>query len=174
LIQLSSGEGWGLAYDPHKQRLIVSDGSSHIIFYELPHYQYPHIEHDRQSLSSSIKPMIKYYGNIQRIHDIVVKNSYQHEIKLLNELEYVNGYLYANVWFQDFIVQIDLETGKMIQKYDFLSLYPLKDRLPKADYFNGIAYNKTSQTFLITGKLWPNYYEVKFVNRDVNARHDLM
>ena len=81
----------------------------------------------------------------------------------MNELEYINGYIYANIWMTNFIVKIDPESGKVVGRMDLSPLaYEAKTKNPKADVLNGIAYNETSGKVYVTGKMWPNIYEIKF------------
>jgi len=81
----------------------------------------------------------------------------------LNELEYIKGYIYANIWEDNYIVKIDPATGKVVGKID---LQPLTDdakqRSPNADVLNGIAYDAKSDKIYVTGKLWPRIYEISF------------
>ena len=62
------------------------------------------------------------------------------------------------------IVKIDPRTGKIVKKFDFRTLYPRSQRTPSADSFNGIAYNASDDTFLVTGKLWPKYYKIRMTD----------
>jgi glutamine cyclotransferase len=83
----------------------------------------------------------------------------------LNELEYVDGYVYANVYESDYIVKIDAETGKVVGRMDFTGLIkqyaPDYTPIPNDEVLNGIAYDSISKTFFITGKRWPKMFEVK-------------
>jgi glutamine cyclotransferase len=85
----------------------------------------------------------------------------------MNELEYVDGFLYANLWYQDTIVKIDPASGRVVQRYDLSGLYPRSQRSRTADCLNGIAYDARDGTFLVTGKLWPYYYKVDLLQRPV-------
>mmetsp|Transcript_6237 Transcript_6237/g.8048 ORF Transcript_6237/g.8048 Transcript_6237/m.8048 type:complete len:392 (+) Transcript_6237:186-1361(+) len=81
-------------------------------------------------------------------------------LKFLNELEYVNGYVYANVWYSNDIVKIDINHGGVvIDVYDFNAIH--KHRSKKEDCFNGIAYDKVANQFYVTGKLWPYMFKVE-------------
>lgn len=85
----------------------------------------------------------------------------------------IGGVIYANVWYKDEILVIKAITGEILHTYDFSNLFPQSERMAtpsvttlrghkhKLDCFNGIAYNKTDASFLLTGKWWPNYYKVK-------------
>lgn len=81
-------------------------------------------------------------------------------VEFLNELEYFNGEIWANVWLTDRIVRIDPVNGKVIGSVDFTNLLPPADRTPETDVLNGIAYNHTTQQVFVTGKLWPYLYAV--------------
>ena len=81
---------------------------------------------------------------------------------MLNELEYVNGFIYANVYQTNFIVKIDAESGHVIGKITMNGLLQQSDVVPnRTDVLNGIAYDSTTKNFLITGKRWPKMFEVK-------------
>jgi glutaminyl-peptide cyclotransferase len=125
----STGEGWGLTNDG--KNLILSDGSSKISYL------------DPQSLS---------------ITRVVTVYAADKEVNYLNELEYVDGYIYANVYTSSQVVKFESASGKVVSIYDFSTL---KQNHPKADVLNGIAYNANTKTFLITGKYWDKVYEVK-------------
>lgn len=128
-----AGEGWGLAYDKTRNVLWLSDGSS--ILQKM----------NPQTFAKLGEIQINYQGQ---------------DIDLLNELEFVDGFLYANIWQSNNIVKINPENGQVIKKYDFSSLvYPLglKDR---DAVLNGIAY-MGNKRFLITGKLFPVAWEVE-------------
>jgi len=80
----------------------------------------------------------------------------------LNELEYIKGYIYANVWMTQFIVKIDPNTGKVVGKFDLKDLYQdAKTKNINLLEMNGIAYDKENDKVLVTGKLWPFVYEIK-------------
>jgi len=82
----------------------------------------------------------------------------------LNELECVAGDVYANVWEEDFIVRIDLDTGRVT---DYIAAEGLLsgDDLLGAEVLNGIAYDPDAETFYLTGKWWPKMFEVRFVDQ---------
>lgn len=83
----------------------------------------------------------------------------------LNELEYINGFIYANIWLSNYIVKIDATTGKVVGKLDLNSLtYEAKIKNPRADVLNGIAYDSVANKIYVTGKLWPNVYEIEFAH----------
>jgi len=80
----------------------------------------------------------------------------------LNELEYINGWLFANVYGTNYIVKINPENGAVVGTLDLSPLaQKAKDEYAKILEMNGIAYNASTQTILITGKLWPKIFEIK-------------
>lgn len=129
------GEGWGLAYDGH--RLIMSDGSAHLTF------------RDPKTFVVT--------GGIA-----VVRGGLP--VSKLNELEWADGQLYANVWETDVIVRIDAGSGAVTAVIDASGLLSATDRVG-ANVLNGIAALPERGTFLITGKFWPRMFEVRFVPR---------
>jgi len=127
------GEGWGLCHDG--TRLVMSDGSDRLTF------------RDPKTFA------------VQSILNVTLSGQPARE---LNELECVDGLIYANVWQTDNILRIDPKTGKVTGMIDASGLLTPEER-QKADVLNGIAWNPRTKTFLITGKLWPKMFEVQFV-----------
>jgi glutamine cyclotransferase len=83
----------------------------------------------------------------------------------VNELEYIKGFIYANVWMTNFIVKIDPITGKVLGKLDLSSLaFEAQSKNPNADVLNGIAYDSIADKIYVTGKLWPNIYQISFAH----------
>ena len=79
----------------------------------------------------------------------------------INELEYIDGFVWANIYESKDIIKIEPQTGAVVGKMNFNSL-PGTDSIPgRTDYLNGIAYDSTSKTMFITGKRWPKIYELK-------------
>ena len=128
------GEGWGLCLDTRGNRLIMSDGSSTLTF------------RDPATFEERGTVRVTRQGRGQR---------------MLNELECVDGVVYANVWQTEELVRIDPETGHVTAVIDAHGLLTQQDSLG-ADVLNGIAYLPASQHFLITGKWWPAMFEVVF------------
>ena len=124
------GEGWGLTYDG--KNLIVSDGTKTIYFLDLKD-------------PSRVVRTISIAGNSQ-VYD------------QLNELEYYNGYIYANVWQKPIILKIDPKTGEVAGKFDFTEIAK-KHTTGMDDVLNGIAFK--GDNMLVTGKNWPTIYEVQ-------------
>jgi glutamine cyclotransferase len=129
-------EGWGLCFDGKK--LYMDDKTNRIWFLDKNTY--------RQT------------GYIDVFDDHGAVNE-------INELEYINGKIYANVYHQDFILVIDPKTGAVLQKIDLTNLYPADKRSPNADVLNGIAYDPAAKRIFITGKKWPHLYQVEFVKK---------
>jgi glutaminyl-peptide cyclotransferase len=130
------GEGWGLTYDG--QRLIMSDGTDTLRFW------------DPQTL-----------GEIGRLR---VRDG-DDAIRNINELEYVDGAIYANVWQEERIARIDPKTGVVTAWIDMSNLLTATERSRGVDVLNGIAHDPKTGHFLITGKLWPWVFEVEFVRK---------
>lgn len=124
-------EGWGLTTDG--KHLIASDGSSKIYY-----------------LDESL--------NCVKELTVTINNK---EINNINELEYIKGYIWANVWYKDYIVVIDPEDGKVIKKITFKELK--KDVNVDAGVLNGIAYDKNNDKIYITGKNWNKLFEFKLI-----------
>merc|ERR1711871_438367 len=133
-----NGQGWGITYDG--QFFIVSDGSHYLMFFEVP-----------SDADSSLRMVRKL-----RVFDPETDT----DVRNLNELEYIEGYVYANVWYQDKILKIDPKSGYVISEVDFSDLYPFSARAKSADCFNGIAYDASSHLFYVTGKKWPKMFTV--------------
>lgn len=138
--QTHNGEGWGLTYDG--TYLIASDGTSFLSFFKVP-----------------TPPFNKA---MEKVREVKVFDSLQgREVDQINELEHVHGKIYANIWYKDHIIEIDPKTGQITDNIDFRGLYPKASRTAKADCLNGIAYNESHHFFLLTGKQWPQYYQIK-------------
>jgi len=132
-FKIPSKEGWGLTHD--SAHLIMSDGSSNL-YYMTP---------------DSLKLL-----NILRVTD---NNG---PVANINELEFINGYIYANQWETNYILKIDPATGKVIGRIDLENLQKEAVAMrPGADVLNGIAYDAATGKMLVTGKRWPFLYEVK-------------
>jgi glutamine cyclotransferase len=86
-------------------------------------------------------------------------------IENLNELEYVNGELYANVWQTEFVLQIDPANGRVLASIDFVGILSPADYARGTDVMNGIAYDANDDRLFVTGKSWPKLFEVKVKSR---------
>ena len=127
------GEGWGLTYDG--DQLIMSDGTAELRFIETENYQ----ETRRVTVTFRGEPL-----------------------RQINELEYIDGKGWANVWMQDVLVRIDPETGVVDQIADLRDLFPHDQReAPYRDVLNGIAYEPESERLFVTGKNWPQIFEIQ-------------
>jgi glutamine cyclotransferase len=131
-----AGEGWGLATDGTS--LIMSDGSDSLRFLDPVTFQ------TRRVLR------VRWRG----------APLYQ-----LNELEYIGGELFANVYESDWVVRIDPSTGEVREALDFADLYPPSERPPGAEVMNGIAAAPADGQLLLTGKLWPIVFQVRLLGR---------
>ncbi len=128
------GEGWGLT--TNGAYLLMSNGSSNIVYRE----------------PSGFK-IVKTLG--VRDNNGPVQN--------INELELINGYIYANQWLTDYILKIDTTTGMVVGRIDLSSLKnEAKIKYPFAEETNGIAYDSIKNKIYVTGKLWPTIYEIQF------------
>jgi glutamine cyclotransferase len=128
------GEAWGITHDG--THLIVSDGSAKLSFY------------DPKSM--------------RLVRDItVVENG--HAIKRLNELEYIDGLVWANIWYQERVVVINPLSGDVLASLDLAGLLPDEERQPNTDVLNGIAYDATHDAIWVTGKRWPWRYQLEIL-----------
>lgn len=131
-------EGWGLTND--NKFIIMSDGTEFLYYL------------DPETLKE-----------IKRIqvcnHKGVIKN--------LNELEYINGEIWANIWTTDTIVKIDPKTGKIVAEINFKGLLAsnLSNQNTPVDVLNGIAYDNEKNKIYVTGKLWPKIFEIELVKK---------
>ena len=128
------GEGWGLTNDG--KNIIASNGASSLFYYEP--------------------------GTLKLIKVVNVTENGP-AVPNVNELEYVDGYVYANQWQYNYIVKIDPSSGNVVAKYDLTEINDRIKRLdPNAEFLNGIAYNHSTKKFYVTGKNWPQMFEVQF------------
>lgn len=127
------GEGWGLCHDG--SRLVMSNGSDLLMF------------RDPDTFELIGEQRVRLRGQ---------------PLRRLNELECVDGAVYANVWGEDYLVRIDPVTGRVTDYIDATGLLKGED-LVGAEVLNGIAYDPTAETFYITGKWWPKMFEVRFI-----------
>lgn len=84
----------------------------------------------------------------------------QGPVNNLNELEYIDGLLYANVWQENYIVVIDPKTGAVLQELDLTALYPQSQRPKNADVLNGIAWDAAGKRLFVTGKKWDKLFQI--------------
>jgi glutamine cyclotransferase len=133
-------DGWGLTTDG--QSLIASDGTSQIRFIDPATFA------------------------IQHTIDVTMLGQ---PVKELNELEYIKGEIYANIWQTNYVARIDPKTGRVLGVIDFTGLLSPADRAPDTDVLNGIAYDAEHDRLFVTGKKWPEIYEVKLTPRQPAA-----
>ena len=129
-----SGEGWGLTHDG--TNLIMSDGTEFLRF---------------------LDPAT--FAERRRVRVTAVGQA----VKNLNELEYVKGEIFANVWMTDYIARIDPATGRINAYIDLRGLMPANDS--SRDVLNGIAYDATGDRLFVTGKLWPRLFEITLTRK---------
>lgn len=126
--------GWGLTHD--NKNLIMSDGTDKLYFLD------------------TVK--------LQVIRTVTVTDPGGVKVKNLNELEFIDGYIFANVYETAMILKIDPATGKVVGRLDLSALAnEVKRMYPHTDVLNGIAYDKNSRALLVTGKLWPKSYLIR-------------
>lgn len=130
------GEGWGLTSDG--RHLILSDGTSALRY---------------------IDP--ETFEEVDRIH-VRIGNR---RVEVLNELEFVGGKIYANVWTQDYLYEIDPKTGLVTRVIDLAGLWPQRQR-PTEGVLNGIAFNPATRKLLVTGKYAPSVWEIDLVSQN--------
>jgi glutamine cyclotransferase len=127
-----TGEGWGLTHDADS--LILSDGSNQIRFIDPNSYQ--------------VKRTISVLDGGKPLEEI-------------NELEYVKGEIFANVWHDNRIARIDPQTGHINGWIDMTGLLKPGDVTDEEAVLNGIAYDEQGDRLFVTGKLWPKLFEIK-------------
>jgi len=126
-----STEGWGLTTVGNK--IVLSDGSNVLYF------------HDPETFSVVSK--IEVYDNEKKVDN-------------LNELEYIEGEIWANIWLTDEIARIDPASGKVKGYIDLKGIFPQRERNSEADVLNGIAYDKDRKRIFVTGKMWAKLFEI--------------
>lgn len=126
-----TGEGWGLTNNGRS--IIMSNGSEKIVWRDPETFQ--------------VTKEIQVFSD-------------EASIGQLNELELIDGKLYANIYTDNKFVEIDTATGKVLSYIDASEI--VQDQPIGVDYLNGVAYKKETNQIFVTGKLWPSLYEVKF------------
>lgn len=133
-FDISISEGWGMTNDG--KNLIVNTGGSDLLYFDPATFKL-------------LKTQTVLEGGVPS-HDV-------------NEMEYIDGFIYANQYQLPYILKIDPATGEVVAKADITRLWDQNRNLnPKADVPNGIAYDSTSKKMYITGKWWPELYEIQF------------
>src|ERR1700685_3936028 len=129
-----TGEGWGMTHNASE--IITSDGSATLSF--------------------------RNPNTFQETHRILVKDGAT-TIEQLNELEYIKGEIYANVWHSDRIARISPRDGHVISWIDLTGLLPDTEKINEESVLNGIAYDAKRDRLFVTGKQWPTIFEIKVV-----------
>lgn len=129
------GEGWGLTHDD--QHLIMSDGTAQLRFLDPESFR----ELKRVTVTDNGKP-----------------------VQNLNELEFINGEIFANVWMSDKIAILSPKTGKVLRWLDLSGIFPEHSALAGNAVLNGIAYDARGGRIFVTGKLWPKLFEIKLIH----------
>jgi len=127
-----TGEGWGMTHD--NKRLITSDGSATLRFRNPETFE----ETGHIDVKDGDKP-----------------------VDQLNELEYINGEIWANVWHLERIARISPKDGKVISWVDVTGILPASEKRDDESVLNGIAYDEAKGRIFITGKQWPTIFEIK-------------
>lgn len=134
-FKFENKEGWGMTTDG--KYLIMSDGTNKLTYF------------DPENPGRPIKTL-------------VVSESGFYKEKI-NEIEFIKGFIYANIWLTNEIIKIDPNTGEVVGKLDLSSIgNQIKSEKPNSDVLNGIAYDSLSDKVFITGKLWPKIFEINF------------
>jgi glutamine cyclotransferase len=139
------GEGWGLTQDG--KNLIMSDGTATLRYFDPETFR--------------------------EVRRLIVKDRGA-PVTQLNELEFVRGQIYANIWHSDRIARISPQSGKVVGWIDLRGLLPESQRSTHEAVLNGIAYDPEHDRLFVTGKLWPKIFEIKVVpeqTKVVPVRH---
>jgi glutamine cyclotransferase len=126
------GEGWGITYDG--RNLVMSNGSATLTYLDAKTY----------------RPVRRLPVTLDGV-----------PVEDLNELEWIEGKIWANVWQTDYIVRIDPATGKVTGVLDLSGLLSATQRSGREDVLNGIAYDVQKKRIFVTGKLWPRLFEIR-------------
>ncbi len=129
-------QGWGITYDG--KYLIMSDGTD-LLYYLDPR-------------TFNVRGKLEVYDQ-------------KGKVGRLNELEFIDGHIYANVWGTEKIAIINPKSGQVKAWIDLSGLLNSEDKKKRVDVLNGIAYNKESQMLYVTGKLWPKLFEIEVVEQ---------
>jgi len=129
-------EGWGLTYDG--THLLISDGSSNIHFMDPTTYE---------------------------ITKTLPIRTGKFRLPKINEMEFIDGRIFANVWYDNYIYIINPVTGLVESRIDMRGLLPASQRPNREAVLNGIAFRPESGRLLVTGKLWPTIFEIRLVEQ---------
>ena len=133
-------EGWGITHDG--EQLIMSDGTNNLYF----------LDPDTLAVNGRL-PVHDDQGN---------------PVMRLNELEYIDGEIYANIWQTNYIARINPETGQVTAWLDLTGLLSPDSLSQPVDVLNGIAYDAENGRLFVTGKLWPVLFEIELVEYELN------
>jgi len=125
-------QGWGLT--TINDKIVMSDGTNILSFFEPEMF--------------TVVSRLEVYDNEKKVDQ-------------LNELEYINGEIWANIWMTDLIARIDPVSGKVIAYVDLNGILPQSERNADTDVLNGIAYDTSGGRIFITGKRWPKLFEIR-------------
>jgi glutaminyl-peptide cyclotransferase len=125
------GEGWGLTHDDH--HWIMSDGTDELRFLDPE--------------TRNVVRRLKVRAGKRPVHR-------------LNELEYIDGEIWANVWRSDHLLRISPDSGQVTAMLDLTTLYPADERVSPEAVLNGIAHDAATNRLFVTGKYWPRLYEI--------------
>ena len=131
-----AGEGWGMTRTD--KELITSDGTATLRFRDP--------------------------DTFKETHKIVVREG-SIRVDRLNELEFINGEIYANIWHSDMLVRISPRDGQVIAWIDLTGLLPAEQKVDGESVLNGIAYDAQHDRLFVTGKQWPTLFEIKVIAR---------
>jgi len=134
-------EGWGITYDGNY--LIMSDGTS-----------------------------ILHFLDPETFEEISQIEVYEKDIPVtkINELEYVQGEIFANIWLTERIARINPLTGQVTGWIDLKGILSPEDRSEEVDVLNGIAYDTKNNRLLVTGKFWPKLFEIELIKKEMGSR----
>jgi glutamine cyclotransferase len=132
-----ASQGWGLTHD--SEHLIMSDGSDRLFFFDPYSFQFV--------------DTLEVRDGDRRIHN-------------LNELEYIDGRIFANIWYSDQIAVIDPATGLVTNWVDLTGILSPQDQTLDTDVLNGIAFDAAQRRLLVTGKYWPKLFEIRLIPDD--------
>ncbi len=130
-------QGWGITYDG--KYIIMSDGSDVLYFMD--------------------PRTFKVKGTLDVYHE-------NGKVGKLNELEYIDGEIYANIWGEEKIARINPKTGQVTAWIDLSGLLSKEDKKNRIDVLNGIAYDAENKRLYVTGKLWPKIFEIEVTEKN--------
>ena len=136
-FHFESTEGWGMTHD---EKYLIMDDGTNILTYLDP------------TTLKTVKKLQVYDDKDQVLY--------------LNELEYYDGYIYANLWTTNLIVKIDSQTGKVLSKIDLDGILGMPNPDKQVDVLNGIAIDPVTKKMYVTGKLFPKLFEIKLVKKE--------